>query len=67
MSLKARLKRLEQHCAPESVLGVQMDDGPVKVHGEEMTREAFRERYPAGHLIHTVCVNPKRRPKPANN
>ena len=67
MSLKTRLARLEQHCAPESVLGVQIGDGPVEVRGEEMTPEAFRERYPAGHLIHAVTVNPERCPKPANN
>ena len=62
MRLKARLKRLEQRNAPERVLGVQIDDGPVTVRGEEMTREAFHERYPVGKIIHCVCVNPERSP-----
>lgn len=62
MSLKARLKRLEERCAPEPVFGVQIDDGPVTVRGVEMTREAFKERYPAGEIIHIVIVNPERCP-----
>ena len=57
MSLKTRLARLEQHCAPEPVLGVQIDDGPVTATGEEMTLEAFHERYPAGEIMHVVIVN----------
>ena len=55
MSLKTRLARLEQHCAPEPVLGVQIDDGPVTAAGEEMTLEAFHERYPAGEI--GLCVD----------
>jgi len=57
MSLKARLRQLERHYAPERVLGVQIDDGPVTVNGEEMTCEAFEERYPAGDILHVVYVN----------
>ena len=57
MSLKTRLARLETQSAPERVWGVQIDDGPVTRAGEEMTREAFDERYPACEIIHFVIVN----------
>ncbi len=66
MSLKTRLARLETQNAPERVCAVQIDDGPVKVDGEEMTAEAFHERYPVGEIIHFVIVNPERSPMQAS-
>ncbi len=57
MSLKRRLAQLETQSAPKPVCGVQIDDGPVTAAGEEMTREAFHERYPAGEIIHFVLVD----------
>ena len=64
MSLKTRLAQLERRHAPGMARGVQLDDGPVTVAGEEpMTAEAFHKRYPAGLLIRCVCVNPERRPE----
>ena len=57
MSLKTRLARLETQNAPERVCVVQIDDGPVTTTGEEMTLEAFHERYPAGEIMHVVIVN----------
>ena len=63
MGLKTRLVRLEQHGAPERVWGVQIDDGPVTADGEEMTREAFHERYPADEIMHVVIVNTRATPR----
>ncbi len=57
MSLKTRLKKIETQSAPMPAWGVQMDDGPVRVAGEEMTLEAFHERYPAGEIIDFVLVD----------
>ena len=59
MSLKTRLARIEEAVTPKAapVFTVQVDDGPVRVNGEEMTRGAFEDRYPDGRIIHVEIVN----------
>ncbi len=56
MSIKARIKQLETKNV-KPVWGVQRDDGPVTAAGEEMTAEAFHERYPAGEIIHIILLD----------
>ena len=47
MSLRRRISRLEAAVPPHSeVMGVRIDDGPVKVQGEEMSLEEFKVTYP---------------------
>ncbi len=64
MSLKTRLAKLEAQSAPMPAWGVQMDDGPVRVAGEEMTREDFFERFPEGDILRIRLVNGPRSPRP---
>ncbi len=64
MSLKTRLAKLEAQSAPMPAWGVQMDDGPVRVAGEEMTREDFFERFPEGDILRIRLVNGHRSPRP---
>ncbi len=65
MSLKTRLTKIETQTAPQTAWGFQLDDGPVTVMGgEEMTREAFEKRYPAGDLIRFRLINGHRSPRP---
>ncbi len=54
-SLKRRLTQLERQSAPAH--GFRLDYGPVSAYGEEMTAEAFHERYPTGEIIHFVLVD----------
>lgn len=53
MSIESRLRKLEKRANPSAdPFAIQFGDRPIRVRGEELTRQEFGERYPNGYLIH---------------